>query len=88
MEAIPQAFATLIEQKVRFLAVGTHNRYVEGMLQETLLPREWALLMESPSTSMFDGVKPTLTGFTVQDGNQFYANSRFRDGDPRIIRRR
>lgn len=76
----------LIEQKVRFLAVGTHNRYVEGMLQHTLLQREWALLMETPSTSVFDGVKPTLTGFTVQDGNQFYANSRFRDADPIIIR--
>ena len=76
----------IIERKVRFLAVGTHNRYVEGMLQHTLLQREWALLMESPSTSVFDGVKPTLTGFTVQDGNQFYANSRFRDADPIIIR--
>ena len=77
-----------IEQHVRFLAVGTHDRYVEGTLQHTLLAREWALLMESPSTAIFDGVKPTLAGFTVQDGNQFYANSRFRDADPRIIRRR
>jgi len=78
----------VIEQHVRFLAVGTHDRYVEGMLQRTLLAREWALLMESPSTAVFDGVKPTLAGFTVQDGNQFYANSRFRDADPRIIRHR
>lgn len=77
-----------IEQHVRFLAVGTHDRYVEGMLQKTLLAREWALLMESTSTAVFDGVKPTLAGFTVQDGNQFYANSRFRDADPRIIRYR
>ena len=76
----------LIESRVRFLAVGTHNRYVEGMLQHTLLPREWALIMESPCTAVYDGVKPTLTGFTVQDGNQVYANSRFRDGHPIIIR--
>ena len=78
----------LIAQKVRFLAVGTHNRYVEGMLQDQLLQREWALLMESPCTTVLDGVKPTLTGFTVQDGNQLYANSRFRDADPIIIRTR
>ena len=78
----------LIAQKVRFLAVGTHNRYVEGMLQEHLLTREWALLMESPCTAVFDGVKPTLTGFTTQDGNQLYANSRFRDADPIVIRQR
>ena len=78
----------LIAQKVRFLAVGTHNRYVEGMLQDQLLKREWALLMESPCSTFFDGVKPTLTGFTTQDGNQLYANSRFRDADPIIIRQR
>ena len=78
----------LIAQKVRFLAVGTHNRYVEGMLQENLLKREWALLMESPCTAVFDGVKPSLTGFTTQDGNQLYANSRFRDADPIVIRQR
>lgn len=76
----------LIESRVRFLAVGTHNRYVEGMLQHTLMPREWALILESPCTAIYDGVKPTLTGFTVQDGNQVYANSRFRDGHPMIIR--
>lgn len=78
----------LIAQKVRFLAVGTHNRYVEGMLQDQLLKREWALLMESPCATLFDGVKPSLTGFTTQDGNQLYANSRFRDADPIIIRSR
>jgi hypothetical protein len=76
----------LIESRVRFLSVGTHDRYVEGMLQRTLLQREWALLTESPSTAVFDGVKPTLAGFTVQDGNQLYANSRFRDADELIVR--
>ena len=58
------------------------------MLQEHLLKREWALLMESPCTAVFDGVKPSLTGFTTQDGNQLYANSRFRDADPLLIRQR
>lgn len=78
----------LIESKVRFMAVGTHNRYVEGQLQEHLLKREWALLMESPSTAFFDGVRPTLTGFTTHDGNQLWANSRFRDTPPVIYRDR
>ena len=78
----------LSESKVRFMAVGTHNRYVEGQLQEHFLKREWALLMESPSTSLFDGVRPTLTGFTTQDGNQLWANSRFRDTPPVIYRNR
>ena len=78
----------LIEQKVRFLAVGTHNRYVEGMPQDTLLRREWALLLESPCTAIFDGVRPSLTGFTIQDGNQLWANSRYRDAHPMLIRQR
>ncbi|MFM8351164.1 MAG: hypothetical protein ACKN9D_08835 [Actinomycetales bacterium] len=80
--------AELVAQRVRFMVVGTHNRLVEGLLQEAFLAGEWALLMESPSTAFFDGVKPTLTGFTTHDGNQIWANSRFRDADPRIIRRR
>jgi len=80
--------AELIAQRVRFMVVGTHNRWVEGQLQEAFLAGEWALLMESPSTAFFDGVKPTLTGFTTHDGNQIWANSRFRDADPRIIRHR
>ncbi len=80
--------AELIAQRVRFMVVGTHNRWVEGQLQEAFLSGEWALLMESPSAAFFDGVKPTLTGFTTHDGNQIWANSRFRDADPRIIRRR
>lgn len=75
-----------IEEHVRFLAIGTHDRYVEGVLQRTLLEREWALLAESPSTARFDGVKPTLAGFTVQDGNQLYANPRFRDADDLVVR--
>lgn len=77
----------LICQRVRYMVVGTHNRAVEGQLMEALLPAEWALLMEKPSTAFFDGVKPTLTGFTTHDGSQVWANSRFRDADPEILRR-
>jgi len=77
---------SLLEQRVRLLAVGTHDRYIEGQLQQTLLPREWGLLLDSPSTCVFDGVRPTLAGFTVQDGNQLYANSHFRDTSTFITR--
>jgi len=77
---------SLIEQRVRLLAVGTHDRFIEGQLQQTLLPREWGLLLDSPSTCVFDGVRPTLAGFTVQDGNQLYANSQFRDTSTFITR--
>ena len=78
----------LIEQKVRFLAIGTHNRYVEGMLQDSLLRREWALLLESSCTAIFDGVRPSLTDFTIQGSNHLWANSRVRDAHPMLIRQR
>lgn len=78
----------LIAQRVRFMTVGTHDRHVEGRLQDAFLREEWALLLESPCTAVFDGVKPTLTGFTTQDGNQVWANSRFRDANPLILRQR
>ena len=76
----------LIAQRVRFMTIGTHDRSVEGRLQDAFLSEEWALLLESPCTAVFDGVKPTLTGFTTQDGNQVWANSRFRDANPLIVR--
>jgi len=78
----------LIAQRVRTMVVGTHNRLVEGLIQQAFLGTEWALLMEAPSTAFFDGVKPTLTGFTTHDGTQVWANSRFRDANPVIIRPR
>jgi len=77
---------SVIEQTVRLLAVGTHDRFIEGSLQKQFLSREWALLLDSPSTCVFDGVRPTMAGFTVQDGNQLYANAHFRDTSSRILR--
>ena len=77
-----------IEKYVRLLAVGTHDRLIEGQLQNQLLRREWGLLIDSPSTCVFDGTRPSLAGFTVQDGIQLYANSHFRDTSPTIVRDR
>lgn len=75
-----------VEQRVRLLAVGTHDRLIEGQLHHQLLQREWGLLIDSPSNCIFDGVRPSLAGFTVQDGNQLYANSHFRDTSAAIVR--
>lgn len=75
-----------VERHVRILAIGTHDRFIEGQLQNQLLQREWGILIDSPSTCVFDGVRPSLAGFTVQDGNQLYANPRFRDTSTNIVR--
>lgn len=76
----------VLDQNVRLLAVGTHDRLIEGQLQNHFLPRDWGLIADDPSTAIHDAVRPSLAGFTVQDGNQVYANARFRDSHSAILR--
>ncbi len=64
----------VIQQHVRLMAVGTTNRLVEGQLQQHFLARGWGLLVDAPSTAVFTMTHPTLSGFTVQDGNQLWEN--------------
>jgi FkbM family methyltransferase len=76
----------LLDQYVRLLAVGTHDRLIEGHLHAHFLPHDWGLIADDPCKAFFDAVRPSLAGFTVQDGNQVYANARFRDTHPAILR--
>jgi FkbM family methyltransferase len=76
----------ILDTQVRLLALGTHDRLIEGQLQQHFLPRDWGLIAEDPCNALFDAVRPSLAGFTVQDGNQVYANARFRDAHPAILR--
>lgn len=75
-----------LDQYVRLLGVGTHDRLIEGKLQAHFLPHDWGLIADDPCHAVFDAVRPSLAGFTVQDGNQVYANARFRDIHPTIQR--
>jgi FkbM family methyltransferase len=76
----------ILDQQVRLLAIGTHDRLIEGQLHQHFLPRDWGLIADDPCYAVFDAVRPSLAGFTVQDGNQIYANARFRDAHPVILR--
>lgn len=64
----------VVQQNVRLMAVGTTNRLVEGELQQHFLARGWGLLVDAPCTAVFTMTHPTLSGFTVQDGNQLWEN--------------
>lgn len=64
----------VVQQNVRLMAVGTTNRLVEGQLQQYFLARGWGLLVDAPCTAVFTMTHPTLSGFTVQDGNQLWEN--------------
>lgn len=63
-----------IQRSVRLMMVGTTNRLVEGQLQQHFLSRGWGLLVDAPCTAVFTMTHPTLSGFTVQDGNQLWEN--------------
>jgi hypothetical protein len=66
--------AGAVQDCTRLMAVGTHSRLAEGLLQQFFLSRGWGLLIDSPCKAHFTMTHPTLSGFTVQDGNQLWEN--------------
>jgi hypothetical protein len=66
--------AGAIQDKTRLMAVGTHNRLSEGLLQYFFLERGWGLLIDQPCKARFTMTHPTLSGFTEQDGMQLWEN--------------
>jgi len=68
------ATAAHVQDVTRLLMIGTHSRLSEGQLQYFWLERGWGLLHDDPCTGHFTMTHPTLAGFTVQDGNQFWEN--------------
>lgn len=68
-EVIPQSLATLNE-KVRFLVVGTHSRSIEGKLIDLLMGNGWVLENEQPCRCSYsDGRSNVLV-----DGTQVWRN--------------
>lgn len=68
------AEATAVQDYARLMAVGTHSRLNEGLLQDFFLERGWGLMIDEPCKANFTMTHPTLAGFTVQDGFQLYEN--------------
>ena len=68
-----------IQRSVRLMMVGTTNRLAEGQLQQHFLSRGWGLLVDAPCDAVFTMTHPTLSGFTVQDGNQLWENPFLRE---------
>ena len=69
----------VVQRSVRLMAVGTTNRLAEGQLQQHFLSRGWGLLVDAPCSAIFTMTHPTLSGFTVQDGNQLWENPFLRE---------
>ncbi len=66
----------VINERVRWLIVGTHSRKVEGDLINHLFHQGWVLENEKPNRFVFQPNSPTLEGMGVVDGSQVWRNPR------------
>lgn len=69
-----EACAHDVQERVQLMAVGTHSRISEGRLLDFFLPRGWGVIIDAPCRAEYLMTRPTLAGFTVQDGMQLWEN--------------
>jgi len=65
-----------LNERVHWLAIGTHSRSVEAALLELLSTADWELENESPVYFKFRRGAPTLEALAVNDGTQVWRNPR------------
>lgn len=71
-----RAAADLLNQRVRWLVIGTHSRKIDGDLLELLFQNGWVLENEKPSQLKFNPSAPTLEAMHWHDGTQVWRNPR------------
>jgi len=64
----------LLNERVRWLVIGTHSRKQDGDLMDLFWQAGWCLEHEKPSHILFDAQKPTLEGMVTHDGAQVWRN--------------
>ena len=74
-ESVIQSVVQYLNKKVKLIAIGTHNRQIEGNLLDIFFSNKWDLILESPCDFKYDLNKPSLTGMTINDGFQFWKNT-------------
>jgi FkbM family methyltransferase len=67
----------LLNNRVRFLFVGTHSRPIEGGLLEFFFEHQWDILYQHPCNFVYDRKLPSIEGMTTSDGELFARNPRF-----------
>lgn len=71
------AAADLLDQRVRWMVIGTHSRKIEGDLFEHFFRHGWVLENEKTALVNFDPQAQTLEAMTYCDGTQVWKNPRF-----------
>ena len=65
-----------LNERVRYLFVGTHSRLIEGQILTTFLKEGWALLREEPCLLRAGTGNGILQEMTIRDGGQLWVNPR------------
>jgi FkbM family methyltransferase len=65
-----------LNQRVRWLIIGTHSRKIDGDLIDLFLRNGWILENEKPARFEFRVEAPSLEAMTVVDGTQVWRNPR------------
>jgi FkbM family methyltransferase len=66
----------MLNQRVRWLVIGTHSRKIDGDLIDLFFRHRWFLENEKPARFNYDPCWPTLEVMTVKDGTQVWRNPR------------
>lgn len=74
--ALCRSSIEIMNQRVRWLVVGTHSRKIEGDLIELMFSHNWVLENEKPCQFRFNPSSHTLTAMTHYDGTQVWRNPR------------
>ena len=70
----------LLRTRVKRLFVGTHSRWIEGLVMKTMYEAGWVLERERPCQFTYIAQKPSLEGMTTRDGGQVWMNPALNGG--------
>ena len=66
-----------LTERVRYLFIATHSRFIEGRLITLLRSNGFEILREKPCRFSFDKWTGSLEGLTTSDGGQLWRNPKF-----------
>jgi len=70
------ASAEILNQRVRWLVIGTHSRKIDGDLIDLFFRHGWVLENEKPTRFDYNPSLASLEAMTTQDGTQVWRNPR------------
>jgi FkbM family methyltransferase len=66
----------LLDERVRWIVIGTHSRKIEGDIMELMFSHGWHLANEKPAKIRYNREADNLENMTMFDGTQVWQNMR------------